>query len=92
MPIQVVENVEEAVKLSNNSVFGLGASVWSRDIEKAKSISRGLEAGGVGINKTVDSHSKIPWGGIKQSGIGRTLSKYGVREFTNMKNVSRYKK
>jgi acyl-CoA reductase-like NAD-dependent aldehyde dehydrogenase len=89
MPIQAVEDVDEAVKLSNDTVFGLGASVWSKDIEKAKKITRKLEAGSVGINKTVGSNSEIPWGGVKQSGLGRMLSKYGVREFTNIKNVSR---
>src|SRR3989338_7410452 len=89
IPIQKVDNIDEAIKLSNDTVSGLAASVWSKNIKKAKSISKNLEAGGVGINKAATSRSEIPWGGIKQSGIGRMLSKYGVREFTNMKVVSR---
>lgn len=88
LPIQVVSNEEEAIKLANALPYGLTASVWAKDIKKAQKIVRELEAGNVGINRTAVSDNELPWGGIKQSGIGRSLSKYGVREFTEMKVVS----
>ena len=87
LPIQTVSSKEEAIKLANALPHGLTASVWTKNIKKAEKISRQLEAGTVGINKTGGSLNECPWGGVKQSGIGRALSKYGVREFTNMKVV-----
>lgn len=87
LPIQIVSDEEEAIKLANALPYGLTASVWTKDNKKAEKISRQLEAGNVGINRTAGSDNELPWGGIKQSGIGRSLSKHGVREFTNMKVV-----
>lgn len=87
LPIQIVSNEEDAIKLANALPYGLTASVWTKNIEKAEKISRELEAGAVGINRTAASLNELPWGGVKQSGLGRTLSKYGIREFTNMKVV-----
>jgi len=89
LPIQIVSDEEEAIKLANALPYGLTASVWTKDTKKAEKISRQLEAGSVGINRTPASDNELPWGGIKQSGIGRSLSKHGVREFTNMKVVMR---
>jgi len=87
IPIQSVESEEEAIKLANALPYGLTASVWTKNIEKGERISRELEAGSVGINQTAASIDEAPWGGVKQSGLGRALSKYGIREFTNMKVV-----
>ena len=84
---QIVSDEEEAVKLANALPYGLTASVWTKNIEKAEKIARELEAGTVGINRTAGSNNELPWGGVKQSGLGRALSKYGIREFTNMKVV-----
>ena len=77
-----------AIKLANDSLFGLGAAVFSRDIEKAKRIAtHQLEAGTCVVNDFVRSDQLLPFGGIKQSGYGRELSHFGIREFVNVKTV-----
>jgi succinate-semialdehyde dehydrogenase/glutarate-semialdehyde dehydrogenase len=79
---------EEAVAMANLTPFGLGASVWSSDGQKAKVLAGRIEAGTVAINGMVMSDPNLPFGGIKASGYGRELSEAGIREFTNMKTVS----
>jgi len=86
-PIFAVKDEEEMVGLANATEFGLGATIWSRDIEKAERLARRIESGFVGINKPVKSDPRLPFGGTKKSGIGRELSHYGVREFTNVKTI-----
>lgn len=77
-----------AIQLANDSVFGLGAAVFSRDIAKAKAIAATrLEAGTCVVNDFVRSDPLLPFGGIKQSGYGRELSYFGMREFVNVKSV-----
>jgi succinate-semialdehyde dehydrogenase/glutarate-semialdehyde dehydrogenase len=76
-----------ALALANDSVFGLGASIWSRDTERALSLAARIEAGCVFINGRVRSDFPLPFGGIKRSGFGRELGAHGVREFTNIKSV-----
>ncbi len=87
MPIITAGTDAEAVKLANNSSFGLGASVWTRNIQKAEKIAQELEAGFVTINGMVKSDPRLPFGGVKDSGIGRELSRYGLLEFCNVKTV-----
>ena len=89
-PITIVENEDEAVKLSNESKFGLGASIWTKDLGKADKISRRIESGIVSVNNVVISDPRIPFGGIKHSGFGRELSRYGMLEFVNLKSVRFY--
>ncbi len=86
-PVFVVQDEEEAIALANATEFGLGASVWCRNIERAERIARRINAGFVGINKMVKSDPRLPFGGTKKSGIGRELSHYGIKEFTNIKTV-----
>lgn len=88
--IQGYETADEAVKLANEIPYGLAASVWTSNLELGKDIANNIHAGNVGINQLCRSHPAVPWGGTKQSGIGRTLGKYGFRAFTEMRNV-RYK-
>lgn len=77
-----------AIQLANDSVFGLGAAVFSRDIARAKDIAtHRLEAGVCVVNDFVRSDPLLPFGGIKQSGYGRELSHFGIREFVNVKSV-----
>ncbi len=89
-PIYVVPNEEEAIKVANDSQFGLGASLWTSDLSKAKAFAARLQSGLVFVNAQVKSDPRMPFGGIKRSGIGRELSKYGLREFVNVKSVSIY--
>jgi succinate-semialdehyde dehydrogenase/glutarate-semialdehyde dehydrogenase len=78
---------EEAIKLSNNSPFGLGVSLFSNDIERMEKLIPQFNEGAVFINELVKSDPRLPFGGIKTSGYGRELSKEGIREFVNIKTV-----
>jgi len=89
-PIAIVENEMEAIKIANDSQFGLGASIWTQDLGKAEKLSRLVDSGIVTVNNVVISDPRIPFGGIKQSGFGRELSRYGMLEFVNVKSVRFY--
>jgi succinate-semialdehyde dehydrogenase/glutarate-semialdehyde dehydrogenase len=77
----------DAVRLANDSIFGLGASIWTRDRERAERMAAQIEAGAIFVNGIVKSDPRLPFGGIKRSGYGRELSEYGIREFVNVKSV-----
>jgi len=79
---------KEAIKIANNTRYGLAASVWTQDSEKAEKAVKNIESGTVCVNEFGGSCSQCPRGGIKESGIGRELSRYGVLEFCNMKTVT----
>ncbi len=87
VPIVVTKNIDDAIEQANNTQYGLGASVWSNDIEKANEISKKLECGFVTINDTNLVFPQLPFGGVKESGIGRELSKHGLWEFCNIKSI-----
>lgn len=83
-----VMNEEEAVKVANDTHFGLGAAVFSSDVEKAEHMAaEKIEAGCCFVNAFVKSDPRLPFGGVKQSGYGRELSHYGIKEFVNIKTV-----
>ena len=77
----------DAIRLANDSTFGLGASLWTQDRERAVRLVRQIEAGCVFVNDLVKSDPRLPFGGVKRSGYGRELSEYGMREFMNIKSV-----
>jgi acyl-CoA reductase-like NAD-dependent aldehyde dehydrogenase len=89
-PIIVVKDEDEAVTVANSTEFGLGGSVWTKDIRRGLRIARRLDAGTVFVNSIVKSDPRMPFGGIKKSGLGRELSKYGLREFVNIKGINIY--
>lgn len=82
-----VKNEQEAIKLANQTQFGLGASVWTRDATRGQAVARQIHAGCTSVNGIVKSDPRLPFGGIKESGYGRELSYHGIREFVNTKTV-----
>lgn len=89
-PVTVVEDEAEAIRLANSSQYGLGASIWTQNLDKADKLSRLVESGIVTVNNVVISDPRVPFGGVKQSGFGRELSRYGMLEFVNVKSVRYY--
>lgn len=82
-----VENTEEAIRVANDSEYGLAATVMSTDLYAARAIATRLQAGFIAINGKVTSNPHLPFGGVKHSGYGRELSSDGIREFTNIKSL-----
>jgi succinate-semialdehyde dehydrogenase/glutarate-semialdehyde dehydrogenase len=83
----IVKDETEAIEVANDSLFGLGAAIWTNDVERGECLARQIEAGAVFVNGLVKSDPRLPFGGIKNSGYGRELSHYGIKEFCNIKSV-----
>ena len=89
-PVAVIlraKSEEDALRIANETRFGLGSSIWSRDIERAENLAAQIQAGSTFINGMVKSDPRLPFGGIKASGYGRELSRLGLHEFVNSKTV-----
>jgi succinate-semialdehyde dehydrogenase/glutarate-semialdehyde dehydrogenase len=86
-PIITAKDEDEAVEIANSTEFGLGAEIWSGDLDRAERLAKRIRSGFVAINGMVKSDPRLPFGGIKKSGIGRELSHYGLKEFVNIKTV-----
>lgn len=82
-----VQDEAEAIRVANDTSFGLGAAVFTQDRERGEKIARAVEAGCCFVNEYVRSDPRLPFGGVKQSGYGRELSVYGLREFVNIKTI-----
>ena len=78
---------DEAIRIANDSIFGLGAAVFSNDVARGERVARQLEAGCTFVNTLVASDPRLPFGGIKEAGYGRELGSYGIKEFVNIKTV-----
>jgi succinate-semialdehyde dehydrogenase/glutarate-semialdehyde dehydrogenase len=83
----VADDEEDAIRIANDSRFGLGASLWTRDFERGLALARRVASGVVFVNDMVKSDPRLPFGGIKKSGYGRELASYGLKEFTNIKTI-----
>ena len=84
-----VASADEALSQANNSDFGLGGNIWTRDEERGVAMARRMDSGGVFINGMTHSDPRIPFGGVKDSGHGRELASFGIREFVNVKTIWR---
>jgi succinate-semialdehyde dehydrogenase/glutarate-semialdehyde dehydrogenase len=82
-----VSNDVEAIAMANESRYGLGASVWTKDLERGERMARELECGSVFVNSLMRSDQRLPFGGVKKSGYGRELSELGIKEFVNAKSI-----
>lgn len=85
LPVMVVESEDEALRAANATRFGLGASVWTQNPNTADRFIRELQAGAVFVNGMLKSDPRLPFGGIKKSGLGRELGEYGIKSFVNIK-------
>lgn len=83
-----VDTVDQAVELANDTIYGLSATIWTTDQEKARAIASRIDSGMVGINVLYSSTPSLPFGGVKQSGYGRELGEFGIRELVNVKTVA----
>jgi succinate-semialdehyde dehydrogenase/glutarate-semialdehyde dehydrogenase len=86
--VTVFETDAEAIMLANDTEYGLGNAVFSRDPKRAQNVARALYSGTVFINDFVRSHAALPFGGVKASGYGRELGRWGMLEFVNVKNIT----
>jgi acyl-CoA reductase-like NAD-dependent aldehyde dehydrogenase len=86
-PVTIVPDLDTAIREANDSEFGLGASLWTRDIARADELAKQVEAGLVFFNGVVKSDPRMPFGGVKHSGIGRELGRYGLLEMVTIKTV-----
>ncbi len=89
-PVTIVPDEMQAIQFANESQYGLGASIWTQDLDKADKLSRMVESGIITVNNVVVSDPRVPFGGVKQSGFGRELSRYGMLEFVNIKSIRFY--
>jgi len=81
------QDTDAAIALANDTIYGLGANLWTRDLERAQLLASQIQAGSVFINGMVASDPRLPFGGVKQSGYGRELSEFGIHEFVNIQTV-----
>ncbi len=84
-PVITVKDEDEAVEIANSTEYGLGAKIWSGNLDRAERLAKRIKSGSVSINGMIKSDPRLPFGGTKKSGVGRELSHYGLKEFVNIK-------
>ena len=87
LSILTFETKEEAIRIANDTIYGLSAGVWTRDIDTAFSVSRAIRAGTIWINTFMDGYPELCFGGFNQSGLGRELGRFSIEEFTELKTI-----
>lgn len=87
LSVLTFETEEEAIEIANSTPFGLSASVWTKDIDRAMNISRKVKAGTVWINTFMNGYAEVPFGGYKESGLGREMGTAAIDEFTELKTI-----
>jgi acyl-CoA reductase-like NAD-dependent aldehyde dehydrogenase len=89
LPIMAVADDDEAIRLSNDSIYGLNASVWTKDLDRGRRLADRIESGNVCVNDTIISYAVVglPFGGVKDSGIGHVHGAEGLREFSQSKSI-----
>jgi len=90
VPLVRARDADDAVRLANHTQFGLGSNVWTADLERGEAIASRLAAGHTAVNGMTASDVRLPFGGIKESGYGRELSRHGIQEFVNVHTVVTY--
>ena len=88
VPLLRFDDEAEAVARANQGAYGLGASIWTRDLDRARRLARGIAAGSVWINQHTAIHPDIPFGGVKQSGLGTEGGLEGVHEYTRVQVIN----
>ncbi|HZC34332.1 MAG TPA: aldehyde dehydrogenase family protein, partial [Chthoniobacterales bacterium] len=81
------EGIDEAIAIANSTIYGLSAAVWTLDLDRAFKVSRGVRAGTVWINTFMEGPAELPFGGYKESGLGRELGRSAIEEFTDVKTI-----
>jgi len=87
LPVMRVKGLDEAIEKSNDSIYGLGSSIWTRDLEKANEAARRLEAGNTWVNSIPDLYDELPFGGVKQSGLGKEHGIEALDYYVETKSV-----
>jgi betaine-aldehyde dehydrogenase len=87
LSILTFDTKEEAIRIANTTIYGLSAGVWTRDIDTAFAVSRGIRAGTIWINTFMDGYPELCFGGFKESGLGRELGRFSIEEFTELKSI-----
>jgi succinate-semialdehyde dehydrogenase/glutarate-semialdehyde dehydrogenase len=87
VPLVTAHDADDAIRLANASSFGLGSNIWTADLDRGETLAARLDAGHTAVNGMTSSDARIPFGGVKNSGFGRELSRYGLHEFVNIHSV-----